>query len=78
MEQNKTLTLADLRVGERAQVYGISAACPIHRRFLDLGLVPGVSVVCMGKSPLGDPFCYLIRGKHVAIRRRDARWVFIY
>lgn len=47
----------------------------MRRRLLDLGLVPGTRVECVGQSPGGDPKAYLIRGAAVAIRSEDARTV---
>jgi len=47
----------------------------MRRRFLDLGFLRGEEVRCVGKSPLGDPRAYLIRGKTVALRQRDAEGI---
>ena len=46
------LTLADLAVGQQAEVVGISLACqgPQRRRLLDLGVVPGT--VIWARSPV--------------------------
>lgn len=49
----------------------------MRRRLLDIGLIPGTEVVCLGASPLGDPRVYLVRGKMIAIRSRDAGSVVI-
>ena len=49
----------------------------MRRRLLDIGLIPGTEVVCLGASPLGDPRTYLVRGKMIAIRARDAECVVI-
>lgn len=42
---------------------------------LDLGFVPGAQVECLGRSPLGDPAAYRVRGAVVALRRRDAQLI---
>ena len=63
--------LAALREGEEGIVSRVCAG-GMKRRFLDIGLIPGTLVECIGESPLGDPRAYLIRGKSIAIRRRDA------
>ena len=49
----------------------------MRRRLLDIGLIPGTEVACLGVSPLGDPRTYLVRGKMIAIRARDAEGVVI-
>ena len=47
--------LSALRVGEEARVCRVEAASALRRRLMDLGLVPGTRVTCVGKSPAGDP-----------------------
>ena len=43
-----------------------------RRRLQDIGLIRGTAVVCLGKSPLGDPAAYRIRGATMALRGVDA------
>lgn len=64
--------LSELSVGERALVTGLTAQGPMRRRLLDLGLCEGAEVICVGKSPCGDPQAYLICGAVIAIRDADA------
>ena len=45
----------------------------LRRQLRDLGFVPGAQVECLGRSPLGDPAAYRVRGAVVALRRRDAQ-----
>ena len=49
----------------------------MRRRLLDIGLVEGTEVECLGRSPGGDPSAYLIRGAVIAVRAEDARTVLI-
>ncbi|CDD30438.1 putative uncharacterized protein [Firmicutes bacterium CAG:94] len=51
----------------------LSAQGELRRQLRDLGFVPGAQVECLGKSPLGDPAAYRVRGAVVALRRRDAQ-----
>lgn len=69
---NKNKRMSTLGVGERGIVAELVCGNDMRRRFLDLGLTAGCEVECVGKSPLGDPRAYLLRGKTVAIRRTDA------
>ncbi len=69
--------LSQLSVGESGSVKCVTAGSAMHRRLLDIGLIPGTEVVCLGVSPLGDPRTYLVRGKMIAIRARDAVSVVI-
>lgn len=69
--------LSDLEVMESGVVGSLDCLPSMHRRFLDVGLVIGTRVVCVGKSPLGDPKAFLIRGTKVAIRDRDAKGIIL-
>ena len=41
-------------------------------RLRDLGFTPGSRITLTGKSPLGDPLAFRIRGAVIALRRVDA------
>ena len=76
MNEKKKM-LSQLKVGERGAVEYVVKDSLMRRRLLDIGLIPGTNVVCVGVSPLGDPHTYLVRGKMIAIRSRDAASVVI-
>ena len=63
--------------GESAVVNSLGAHGSMRRRLLDIGLVEGTRVECVGVSPMGDPAAYLIRGAVIAIRKADSRSVII-
>ncbi|MBE6644482.1 MAG: ferrous iron transport protein A [Ruminococcaceae bacterium] len=69
--------LDELCVGECGKIYGLTCDGSMRRRFLDIGFAPGTAVVCLGRSPLGDPSLYLVRGCKIAIRNRDAHGIEI-
>ena len=69
--------LATSEVGESVRVVSLQSTGRMRRRLADLGLIPGATVACLGRSPLGDPTAYLIRGAVIAIRRRDAMEVLV-
>ena len=71
------LCLWDIRPGQKARVVKITAERSMHRRLLDIGLVEGTLVECLGESPPGDPRAYLIRGAVIAIRSRDCRDILV-
>ena len=68
----ETIDLATLKVGESAVVEAVGGAEAMCRRLMDLGLIGGTRVTCLGKSPAGDPAAYLIRGAVIALRGTDA------
>lgn len=71
-------TLNDIKTGETAVVQRLAAHGSMRRRLLDIGLVEGTAVSCVGRSPCGDPAAYLIRGAVIAIRDDDSADVIIY
>ena len=46
-------------------------------RLLDLGLTPGEEVVVTHTAPLGDPLVIRIRGASLALRKREAAWIWV-
>ena len=71
------LDLSRLAPGERARVVGVASQGAARRRLQELGLLAGAWVECLGKSPLGDPAAYWVRGAVIALRRDDARAVTV-
>ncbi len=66
------MRLSDLRVGQHGIVKALLSDGAMRRRLLDIGLVPGTTVSCVGRSVAGDPAAYLIRGAVIAIRDSDS------
>jgi Fe2+ transport system protein FeoA len=46
-------------------------------RLLDLGFTPGEEVVVTQAAPLGDPLVVRIRGALLALRKREAAWIWV-
>lgn len=74
---NDTCSLCDINTGETAEVERLNIHGAMRRRLLDIGLCPGTRVRCVGKSPMGDPKAYLIRGAVIAIRGCDGKRVIV-
>ena len=72
-----TLTLDNLSLNKSSRVAGLSACGAMRRRMIDLGIVEGTKIECVGRSPSGDPSAYLVRGAVIAIRKRDARNILV-
>lgn len=75
MEQ--TVSLCDLRPGQRGVVRALHSSGAMRRRLLDIGLIENTGVECLGRSPGGDPAAFLIRGAVIAIRDKDGRDVLL-
>ena len=72
---NKAVRMDELKAGQKATVIKLNTTGDMRRRFIDLGLIAGTDIVCVGKSPLGDPSAFLIRGAVIAIRSEDSATV---
>ena len=70
-------TLDEIQPGQRAVVKKLMIHGAMRRRLLDIGLSEGTEVECVGRSPMGDPSAYLIRGAVTAIRRADCRGIAV-
>ena len=43
----------------------------MRSRLNDVGLIEGTDVLCLNRSPSGDPVAYLIRGAVIALRKEE-------
>lgn len=70
--------LTNISPGEKARIKELRSVGSIRRRLLDIGLIRDTEIECIGRSPLGDPTAFLIRGAVIAIRQEDCRNILIY
>ena len=49
----------------------------IQRRLLDLGIIEGTKIEVLHRSPLGDPVAYQIRGTVIALRKEEAKQIWV-
>ncbi len=72
-----TVPMCTLKPGDFATVRALTVSGGIRRRLLDIGLVPGAQIACVGVSPLGDPSAYRICGAVIALRAEDCRGILV-
>ncbi len=75
----KPEVLSALKIGEKAEVIGISHNCrgQQRRRLMDFGIVPGSQVAAVMISASGDPIGFRVLGTTIGIRKQQADMVFI-
>lgn len=73
----KKMCLGDIMPGQTAVISALNTTGSMRRRLLDIGLIEGTRVECLGKSPLGDPSAYLIRGAVIALRKDDCKNIIV-
>jgi len=74
---SENICLADLKRGQKAVIAKLAAYDDMRRRLQDIGIIEGTTVECLGKSPLGDPTAFLIRGAVIALRSEDSGRVLV-
>jgi len=61
-----------LQPGQRATIARINGASALRRRFIEMGIVKGETILIERNAPLGDPVEYFIKGYHLALRKEEA------
>jgi DtxR family transcriptional regulator, Mn-dependent transcriptional regulator len=69
--------LSELRPGECGRVVAISRRCrgAARRRMMDLGILPGTTIMVELRSPNGDPTAYRVREALIALRAEQAQLI---
>jgi Fe2+ transport system protein FeoA len=61
-----------LRPGQRATIARVKGEAALRRRFAEMGIVRGETILIERNAPLGDPVEYFIKGYHLALRKEEA------
>jgi Fe2+ transport system protein FeoA len=61
-----------LRPGQRATITRINGVSALRRRFIEMGIVKGETILIERHAPLGDPIEYFVKGYHLALRKEEA------
>jgi Fe2+ transport system protein FeoA len=61
-----------LRPGQKATIMHIGGTSVLRRRFIEMGIVKGETILVERHAPLGDPMEYFIKGYHLALRKEEA------
>ena len=61
-----------LQPGQRATITQIRGSGPLRRRFVEMGILKGETILIERRAPLGDPIEYFIKGYHLALRKEEA------
>lgn len=71
--------LSSLKVGQKARVAALDNTCQglTRRRFLDLGITPGVRIEPVMQSAFGEPIAYRVRDTLIALRRDQSDLILI-
>lgn len=77
--RNKSInfSLYDLKIGEKGIIKKISGNPKLTKRLLALGCIEGTEITLKRIAPLGDPLIINFRGFDLAIRKDDAKNIFL-
>lgn len=67
--------LSELQPGEKGVVHKVVGCGPVHRRIIDMGVVPGTSVKVLKYAPLGDPIEIKVKGFNLSLRKSEAEMI---
>jgi Fe2+ transport system protein FeoA len=70
-------TLAQLPTGSQAYLERLDLPEEMSQRLMELGFMPGTSVVAAGSAPGGDPRIFRVDGSEIALRRDTASHLYI-
>ena len=76
-EDPASISLRDLKEGDRAAIKAIRGEGAFKRRLLEMGFMPGTTVLIKKYAPLRDPIELVIKGYHVSLRRSEAQQVLV-
>jgi Fe2+ transport system protein FeoA len=70
-------SLDELQVGEKGSISRVAGGGQVHRRLLDMGVIPKTAVAVERIAPLGDPIWIRLRGYQLSLRKHEAANVFV-
>ncbi len=74
---SNTLTLREIKSGEKCKVEDLLSKGKARNRLLDLGFVKNSIIEVLQKSPSGDPVAYFVKGCVIALRSEDAENILV-
>ena len=69
---SESIQLHLLRPGQKGTITRIGGTSALRRRFIEMGIVKGETILIERHAPLGDPVEYFIKGYHLALRKEEA------
>jgi ferrous iron transport protein A len=73
---NTRKTVADLKIGERAEIIGFTDAL-LSLKLLEMGCLPGSDVEMTHLAPFGDPMAIKVSGYTLTMRKEEAATIQI-
>jgi len=71
------LHLSDLHEGEEAVLDRLDLPEEMATRLMELGFIPGSTIVAARSAPSGDPRVFRVDGSEIALRRETAAHLYL-
>ncbi len=69
--------LSEMKPGERGRISQVGGSGQIHRRILDMGVIPRATVEVERVAPMGDPIWVRLKGYQLSLRKAEADNVLV-
>ena len=76
MNQN-LIGLRQLHINQRARIISLKAQGELGRRIRDMGLIPGVEIMVIGRAPLKDPVALKVNDFTLSLRNNEADYIMV-
>ena len=70
------IKLSELRVGQKAVIKEFHSE-EIHLKLMEMGCVPGETIIVDQIAPLGDPISILVAGYNLSLRLNEAENIWV-
>ena len=74
---NKTLRLKDVEINEEVKVINIAGDDDLRIKIMEMGIINGVSLKIIKKSPLNDPIVVLVKNYELTLRKNEAELILV-
>ena len=71
------MNLNDLKPGQKGKVTKLLGLGYLRRRIIDMGIIPGTTILMKRVAPFGDPIQINVRGYELSIRKSEAQEILI-
>ena len=69
--------LSEMKPGEKGKISQVGCGGQVHRRILDMGIIPQTTVEVERVAPLGDPIWIRLKGYQLSLRKEEATNVYV-
>jgi len=69
--------LSDMKTGEEGKISQVGGSGQVHRRILDMGVIPQTTVEVERIAPMGDPIWIRLKGYQLSLRKEEAANVYV-